>query len=122
MQVRQVSYDAVAPFAGVAAKDRVSISNTKNTEWFGIYEDNKMLGFAGLMRVSAGYRIKGVYVHPWMRGCGVGDELTNHLFDICDSRCADIEVYAYNAKFYMQKGFKEFGELPNGAKKLRRAW
>lgn len=122
MPVKQVDYSVIAPFAGLAARNRVSISNTKNTEWYAIYDADKMLGFAGLMKVSVGYRIKGVFVHDEFRGRGAGEAITSHLFNICDARCADIEVYAYNAKFYIQKGFKEFGELPNGAKKLRRTW
>lgn len=122
MQINKSTFNEIAPYASLAAKNRVSISDTKNTEWFTINDDDELLGFAGLMKVSIGYRIKGVFVHDRYRGRGVGNILTQHLFDICNERCANIEVYAYNDKFYIQNGFETFGKLPNGAKKLRRNW
>jgi ribosomal protein S18 acetylase RimI-like enzyme len=122
VEISKATFKDVAPYASLAAKSRVSISDTKNTEWFTVNDFTAILGFAGLMKVATGYRIKGVFVHEKYRGLGIGNNLTQHLFDICNERCANIEVYAYNDKFYIQNGFETFGELPNGAKKLRKNW
>ena len=122
MEISKATFKDVAPYATLAAKSRVSISDTKNTEWFTVNDFTSIMGFAGLMKVATGYRIKGVFVHEKYRGLGIGNNLTQHLFNLCNDRCANIEVYAYNDKFYIQNGFQTFGELPNGAKKLRRNW
>lgn len=122
MEINKAQFNQIAPYASLAAKSRVSISDTKNTEWFTINDGNELLGFAGLMKVAIGYRIKGVFVHEKHRGAGIGNKLTEYLFDLCNDRCANIEVYAYNDKFYIQNGFETFGRLPNGAAKLRRNW
>lgn len=122
MEISKATFQDVAPYASLAAKSRVSISDTKNTEWFTVNNGTSIMGFAGLMKVATGYRIKGVFVHEKYRGLGIGNNLTQHLFNLCNDRCANIEVYAYNDKFYIQNGFETFGQLPNGAKKLRRNW
>ena len=123
MQIEQVSYQEVAPFAGLAAKERTSISDTKATEWFVIRSSaGQIWAVAGLIKCSFGYRIKGVFVPKDLRGSGLGGKLTQFLFDKCDERCAGIEVYAYNESFYIEHGFRKFGTLPNGAAKLRRQW
>lgn len=122
MEISKATFKDVAPYASLAAKSRVSISDTKNTEWFTVNDFTSIMGFAGLMKVATGYRIKGVFVHEKYRGLGIGNNVTQHLFNLCNDRCANIEVYAYNDKFYIQNGFEIFGQLPNGAKKLRRNW
>lgn len=122
MEISKATFKDVAPYASLAAKSRVSISDTKNTEWFTVNDFTAIMGFAGLMKVATGYRIKGVFVHEKHRGLGIGNNLTQYLFNLCNDRCANIEVYAYNDKFYIQNGFEIFGQLPNGAKKLRRNW
>lgn len=123
MQIEQVTYADVAPFAGLAAKERTSISDTKGTEWFlARSKGGEVCGVAGLIKCTFGYRIKGVYVPRHFRGRGIGERLTQFLFDKCDERCAGIEVYAYNESFYTGHGFRKFGVLPNGAVKLRRMW
>jgi ribosomal protein S18 acetylase RimI-like enzyme len=122
VEISKATFKDVAPYASLAAKSRVSISDTKNTEWFTVNDFTSIMGFAGLMKVATGYRIKGVFVHEKYRGLGIGNNVTQHLFNLCNDRCANIEVYAYNDKFYIQNGFEIFGQLPNGAKKLRRNW
>lgn len=122
MQIEAVPFSAAHVFARIAARERVSISDTSNTEWFAGVEDGRIMAVAGLIKTSTGYRIKGVYVVSDYRGKGHGATLTKHLMTLCEARCADIEVFAYNAPFYESQGFKRFGVLPNGAVKLRRRY
>jgi predicted GNAT family acetyltransferase len=121
--IKPVNFASIKPFAAAASRDRVSLSDTKGTEWFIGYDENDtIMVMAGLLKTPYGYRIKGVYVPPALRGKGLGLKITEHLLNICDERCANVEVFAYNDAFYLHLGFKAFGVLPNGATKLRRQW
>ena len=121
MRIRSVNYEEVFPFYARAAKERVSLKTSKETWWYGIVNDNnEILGVAGLLKVKIGYRIKGVYVLPDYRNMGLGGQLTEHLIKFCENRFSLIEAFAYNPKYYEEKGFTRYGSLPNGAVKLRK--
>lgn len=120
MEIRQVDFATVRPFASRAAREHVSISDTRMTRWYVVKKGDEVVGVAGLLRVSAGYRIKGVYVIPNERGSGIGTALTEHLIEQCANDFAMVEVFAYNPGYYEARGFKRYGQLPNGAVKLRK--
>ena len=121
MRIRSVNYEEVFPFYSKAAKERVSLKTSKETWWYGVVnENNEILGVAGLLKVKIGYRIKGVYVLPDYRNMGLGGQLTEHLIQFCENRFSLIEAFAYNPKYYEEKGFTRYGSLPNGAVKLRK--
>lgn len=120
MDVRQVEFAEVQPFASRAAREHVSISDTRGTRWFVVKKGDETVAVAGLLKAGAGYRIKGVYVTPGERGTGVGTALTEYLIAQCDNDFAMVEVFAYNPTFYEARGFRRYGKLPNGAIKLRK--
>ena len=120
MRVKNISYTLVRPFVSKAAKDHVSLKDSKDTFWYGVEESDELIGIAGLLKVKNGYRIKGVYIKPSLRGQGIGSTLTEFLINQCDSKFAMIEAFAYNPSFYEKRGFKRYGQLPNGAVKLRK--
>jgi RimJ/RimL family protein N-acetyltransferase len=106
----------------MAAKDRVSISDTKETHWFLLNNLLEPPALCGLMKTSRGYRIKGVWVPKELRGNGLGTEMTLNLIDYAENTlmASRIEAFAYNPAFYEQHGFRRFGTLPNGAVKMER--
>jgi len=118
----KVPYARIEPYASIAAKDRVSVGNTQNTEWFIWFDQVKEPPFCALMKTTKGYRIKGVWVPAKLRGNGVGKEMTLALMNYAanDLMASRIEVFAYNPKFYEIHGYKRFGKLPNGAIKLEK--
>lgn len=122
MVIEQVTFDQVSNFAKKAAKERVSITDTKNTEWCQGILDGSVVAIAGLLKVADAYRIKGVYVEKEHRSKGIGEQITLYLMAQCDARCATIDVFAYNPAFYERHGFRRYGVLPNGAVKLRRRY
>lgn len=119
--LRPVEFAAVAPFKSVAARDHVSVSETRETFWF-LYEDaGYVLGLCGLIRTPTGGRIKGVWVKPEHRGQGHGQAMTLELI----KRAVDelfflrLEALAHNPKFYEAMGWQRVGKpLPNGAVRL----
>ena len=121
-RLRQASFAEVQPFHNAAARDHVSISETRGTTWF-LYEDgNKFIGLCALMALRAGARIKGVWMRPEFRGKGHGEQLTLDLIEyatevLCLPR---LEAFAHNPAFYEAMKWKRIGELPNGAVRLAR--
>lgn len=119
-QILQATFDQVRPFAGRAARDHVSISDTRDTRWFAaVDESGDVAGVAGLLRFRSQLRIKGVWVAPSARGHGLGNAFVQHFLAIAEDECApSIEAFVANVAYYQGLGFKETGTLPNGAVKM----
>jgi N-acetylglutamate synthase-like GNAT family acetyltransferase len=117
----EVSFADVLPFRGRAAAEHVSISDTRATRWFVLRKGKIIVAIAGLMKVGSGFRIKGVWVDPAVRGRGLGTHLTGALMEVAEQACAStIEALAYNPAFYEGRGFLRIGVQPNGAIRVRR--
>lgn len=121
-QLLQVDYGFVAPFKSAAARDHVSVSDTRETYWFKYELDiHTMLGFCGLMRTTLGGRIKGVWVRPELRGNGHGTAMTKALIEkaVDELFFLRLEALAHNPAFYEGMGWQRVGApLPNGAVRL----
>jgi GNAT superfamily N-acetyltransferase len=143
----EVPYREVAPFRTVAARERVSLSDTPATRWFvwrapgadagragagpgtpasrggnaGVDGEWAIIGCCGLLLRPGGWaRIKGVYVRPPYRGQGHGDAMTRALIAWARERCLSVlEVLAYNPAYYERLGWRRMGRpRPNGAVRL----
>ena len=115
MNVREVDYIEVRPWASRAARDHVDLADTPRTRWWKVDD----VACAGLMLVGHGARVKGVYVDPAFRGQGIGTELTEYVL----AQCAGldfIEAYAWNAPWYEARGFEVIGGNRHGAKRVRK--
>ena len=107
----QIEYAAVAPFKSAAARDQVSVSDTRETYWFLYKVDGELVGLCGLLRTTLGGRIKGVWVKPEHRGKGHGTSMTRELI----RQAIDVlfflrlEALAHNPAFYEELGWKRVG-------------
>lgn len=121
-QIREIGFEAAAPFAGRAAREHVSIGNTRDTRWFaGFDEAETIAGVAGLLRLRSARRIKAVFVLPAYRARGLGAAFVDHLIAIADEECSPaIEAYVWNPAFYEGLGFVQTGKLPNGAVRVKK--
>lgn len=120
-EIREVPFSEVQPYASRAAREHVSISDTRDTRWYMGVEKSDVAGVAGLFRFRSMLRIKGVWVAPNFRGRGLGDQFVKHLLAVAEDECAPlIEAYVWNAAYYHRLGFKVAGTLPNGAVKMRK--
>lgn len=121
--LERVVYADVAPFKSVAARDHVSISDTRDTFWFTYRFEGEVVGVCGLLRTALGGRIKGVWVKPVHRGKGHGARMTRDLIAtaIDDLFFLRLEALAHNPGFYEGLGWERVGApMPNGAVKLAR--
>lgn len=117
-QLRPADFAEVVKFKSPAARDRVSISLTRDTSWF-IYEvEGEMVGLCGLMRRKEGGRIKGVWVKPGHRRQGHGRAMTDALIALAtkENGWRRLEAYAHHPGFYEDLGWQRVGAVrPNGA-------
>lgn len=119
--IQEVPFQEVQPFARQAAREHVSISETRDTRWFVGVVQGDIAGVAGLLRFRSQLRIKGVWVSPHFRGRGLGNAFVQHFLAIAEDECAPlIEAFVANVAYYQSLGFKACGTLPNGAVKMRR--
>lgn len=106
-KLQTVGYSKVKRFANSAAKERVSMKDSKNTTWF-LYDED--IAVAGVMiRQGHIYRIKGVWVNPIARGLGIGSKFTDFILTWCEATASIVEAFAHNPKFYIERGFKQKG-------------
>jgi GNAT superfamily N-acetyltransferase len=121
IRIDGVPFWAVKPFAARAAKDHVSITDTKFTEWFVVRLDGVIVGIAAMMLVASGYRLKGAWVDPEHRGKGIGLALTEFRIRAIESRCAShIETLSLHPEFFEARGFRRERVMSNGAIRMRR--
>lgn len=117
MNLQLISYEDVAKYRSAAAKEHVSITDTKNTQWY-LWPG---VGFGALIRAGRlTQRLKGIYVFPEERGQGKGTQLTKGLIDIATIHGAMfLQAYALNPKFYESLGWRRTQtQLRSGAWKV----
>lgn len=113
----EVPFLAVAQYARGAAKEHVSITDTRKTHWY----QWKGVGCCALLEISpAQARVKGVYVVPEERGMGKGTAMTLELFEIAALMgYRKLEAFALNPGFYEAAGWKRTHvKLRSGAWKV----
>lgn len=115
--MKSCGFKDVSRWAGTASRDGVSISDTRDTQWFRCLD-----GIVGVIRVRPGvYRIKGVYVFPHRRGRGAGSKMTVEAIDWAIGQGAvEVEALAYNPAFYESLGWKRDKEFRPGVWRVYR--
>ena len=106
--LQPADYSEVVPFKSAAARDHVSIGETRETHWFLWTDSGELVGLCGLMRTALGGRIKGVWVKPEFRGRGHGWATTLALIEhaVDELFYLRLEALALNPAFYEGLGWK----------------
>lgn len=121
--IEEVPYEAVLPFKSAAVKDGITMSNPAGARWFAAVRDGKIIGFASLLPIAIGYRIRSNYVEPNERGQGVFRNLANVLLNICEERCASIEVLVDDMEeFWLNHGFRVVSRSARGVARMMRVY
>ena len=105
IKVDFISFDKIKKYASKASKDGVSVKNTGSSIWFGIYDNEELVGFGGLILKLPKARIKGDWVFPEKRGKGYGHELTKFRLNICKKyrNIKILEAYSLHPNYYKVK-------------------
>lgn len=117
IKVDFVKFADIKKFASKAAKEGVSLKDTPSTLWFGAWEGDQIVGFAGLLIKIPKARMKSVWIIPEHRGKGYGHLLTQHRLDACkkNKNIRKIEAYSLHPQYFQNTlGWKVKGQYkPN---------
>lgn len=118
----------VAPFAALAAKERVNVTDIAGSEWFvvksektkGSRKQPRVLGFAGVASVAKNkVRIRAVWVRPDFRGEGIGDALSQACLEYgIAAHYPEVEILSWDKRWALRAGFREVGRTQHGATRL----
>lgn len=127
MDLLPVQFEVVKPFQYLAARDRVSVTETRSSpsRWFAVFGKDGIQGVCGLasMLGSSRRRIRGVWVRPECRGRGIGTFMVKELIQLVkeDPGASCIEACAINPRFYAGLKFKQVSPAGgNGVTFMRR--
>lgn len=117
IKVDFIKFAEIKRFASKAAKDGVSVKDTPSTLWFGVWDNDQLVGFGGLLIKLPKARIKGDWILPEHRGKGYGHHLTEHRLTVCKNHnnIKKIEAYSLHPHYYKDRlGWKVKGQYkPN---------
>lgn len=114
MKFVQVEYESIKGFRKLAKKDRVSLSETKNTLWFHIKRDEELMGFCGIFLAKNKARLKGAWLLPQYRGMGNFDFINDcRLKVVKDYGYEKVEVFTLHRNHYTKRGFNLVRETKN---------
>jgi N-acetylglutamate synthase-like GNAT family acetyltransferase len=116
MSLIECSFSEISHFASKAAKEKVKISETKNTMWFGIFNKDVLVGCCGLILVGVKCRFKAAYIVPEQRGKGLGSFATESRINIADSLGFQLlEVLTVKPSYYSNAlGFQIHKQVRKG--------
>lgn len=121
MMAIRAKWSDIAPFAGVAAKERVNVTNVRDCTWFKTVDSKgRVTAFAGVAPVSATKaRIRAVWVRPDFRGQGLGDEVSKACLDYAKgARFPEVEILSWDKRWALRNRFEDRGLTQHGATRL----
>lgn len=119
--IAQCTFQDVRHFAARAAKERVSITDTRDTIWHAAYDENqKIVGCGAVMIIRQSARLKAYFVEPEYRGHGIGNQLVAAGIrdGSADPRVNTIEVFSVNPPYFVALGFTRLNDIRDGVTHL----
>ena len=86
IEIQKIRFDDVKPFSAAAKKERVSFENPAEAEWYGIFEDEKLVSFFCLVIKGTSARFKSNYTLPDYRGRGCLQRFIDFAITECRRR------------------------------------
>ena len=122
MTAQRATWKEIAPYATLASKERVNVTETKDkTVWFKTTDSKgRVTGFAGVAAISKSRaRIRAVWVRPDFRGLGLGDELSYACRDYAvAAKFDEVEILSWDKRWALRAGFSDRGRTQHGANRL----
>lgn len=117
----RASWSDVAPYAAVATKEHVNVTNVKNCAWFMTVDSKgRVTAFAGVAPVSKDRaRIRAVWVRPDFRGRGLGDDVSLSCLAYAKGYgFREVEILSWDPRWALRNGFVERNKTQHGATRL----
>lgn len=90
---QKITFEEVKPFAATAKKERVSFENPAEAEWYGIFEDDRLVSFFCLVTKGKTARFKSNYTLPEYRRRGY----LQRFIDFAIAECMKRKVHVMTA-------------------------
>jgi RimJ/RimL family protein N-acetyltransferase len=108
MEWKKCAWEDIAELEKVAKSTKNTVKNSKNTVWWGLFDDNKPVGCIGLYLISnARGRIKSIYIKPEYRYKGYGNEASDIVeyfaFDILN--LTSLSAITRHQNYWMWRGY-----------------
>lgn len=120
--VRRAQWCEIRPYARLASKEHVNVTETNQpTTWFKTVDSKgRLTAFAGIAQVSkTKARIRAVWVRPDFRGLGLGDAVSRACMEFAvAARYAEVEILSWDKRWALRAGFSDRGKTFHGATRL----
>jgi RimJ/RimL family protein N-acetyltransferase len=108
MEWKKCVWEDIAELEKVAKSTKNTVKNSKNTVWWGLFDDNKPVGCIGLYLMSnARGRIKSIYIKTKYRHQGYGNEASDIVeyfaFDILN--LASLSAITRHLDYWNKRGY-----------------
>jgi GNAT superfamily N-acetyltransferase len=77
------------------------------------------VAWGGIYWTSKAARMKALFCRPEWRGVGIGNAVTERVFDLAKAERRVVEAFAIDDRWYLARGFQVEGERANGATVVR---
>tara|TARA_Y100001937_G_scaffold30774_2_gene44178 strand:- start:7226 stop:7651 length:426 start_codon:yes stop_codon:yes gene_type:complete len=112
--LHQVNYESIKGFKNLAKKERVSLTETKDTMWFHVKHKKEIIGCCAIHLGRKKTRLKGSWLLPQYRGRGSFKTINDYREKISkDLGYKKIEVLTLHKNHYAKRGFKLLKETKN---------
>ena len=108
MEWKKCAWEDIAELEKVAKTTKNTVKNSKNTVWWGLFDEDKPVGCIGLYLMSnARGRIKSIYIKPEYRYRGYGNEASDIVeyfaFDILN--LTSLSAITRHQNYWMWRGY-----------------
>ena len=108
MEWKKCAWEDIAELEKVAKSTKNTVKNSKNTVWWGLFDNDKPVGCIGLYLMSnARGRIKSIYIKPEYRYKGYGNEASDIVeyfaFDILN--LTSLSAITRHNTYWMWRGY-----------------
>jgi hypothetical protein len=110
--IKQITINDIAAFKSDAQKSGLSFC--KNTKYFGIFVDNKIVAFAGLLCLANKVVIKNIWVPLEYRGRGYFKQLIAYFLSVTKGRRIEANCTSMSVRHFLTLGFKPIKLYKNG--------
>lgn len=122
-EIERITHEDIKHLVARAAKEGVSATNARDSEWCAIRVNGVIVAFASRLKINVGYRLRAAWVNPDYRNRGFYTFMMKHLLDACDRDCASVEVLVGDMlPFWLKRGFRVVSRNGNGIARMRKLY
>jgi len=115
--IKKITINDIEPFKNDALKDGLAFC--KNTKYFGLFVNDEIVAFAGLLYLSNKIVIKNIWVLFQYRGKGYFKQLITYFLSVTKGRNIEANCTVMSIRHFLTVGFKKIKVYKNGITKVQ---